>query len=140
MLEQIKDFEEQEFAGAKRDSDSKSMPASKLLPVNEGGSSALLNMEIQRLNEENEKLKERLSKIEHQALNTSRDKSALQANLDRANSELGAARSHKVSHTSCAFYCMMYTVLCHYALFIINIHIYSLVEILMQMLMNCDTR
>ncbi len=42
LLEKIKDFEEMEFAGAKRDFGD--LPATKLEPLNEGGTSALLNM------------------------------------------------------------------------------------------------
>ena len=40
LLEQIKDFEEMEFSGAKRDD----FKLQRLEPVNEGGGSALLNM------------------------------------------------------------------------------------------------
>lgn len=42
LLEQIKDFEEQEFAGSKRED--KTMPMSRLEPLNESGGSVLLNM------------------------------------------------------------------------------------------------
>lgn len=44
LLEQIKDFEEQEFMGAKRDSDFKVMTTRSLEPLNESGGAALLNM------------------------------------------------------------------------------------------------
>ena len=40
LLEQIKDFEEMEFSGAKRDD----FKLQRLEPVNESGGSALLNM------------------------------------------------------------------------------------------------
>ena len=43
LLEKISEFEEQEFAGAKRDSDFK-ITASKLQPLNESGGAALLQM------------------------------------------------------------------------------------------------
>jgi len=42
LLEKIKDFEDKEFSGSSRDGDFK--PALRLQPLNESGSSALLNM------------------------------------------------------------------------------------------------
>ena len=43
LLEQIKDFEDAEFSGAKRDADFK-ISACKLTPLNEGGGTQLLQM------------------------------------------------------------------------------------------------
>lgn len=60
LLERIKDFEEAQFSGASRDTDLSSvMQASKLQPLNESGTSALLSMKIQELEEEKNKLRNR---------------------------------------------------------------------------------
>lgn len=61
LLEQIKEFEEREFAGAKRDTE---FIPKKLEPVNETGGTALLHMKIEELQEENEQLKARLCKVD----------------------------------------------------------------------------
>lgn len=62
----------------------------KLAPLNEGGTTELLNKEIVRLQEENEKLKTRLKTIEMQATNALDEKSKLERalqdlQLDRGN-------------------------------------------------------
>lgn len=59
LLEKIKDFEEAEFSGASRDVDMSIMQSSKLEPLNESGTSALLSKRIQELEEENEMLRSR---------------------------------------------------------------------------------
>lgn len=60
LLERIKDFEEAQFSGASRDSDLSSvLQASKLQPLNESGTSALLSMKIQELEDEKDKLRNR---------------------------------------------------------------------------------
>lgn len=91
LLEQIKDFEEHEFAGATRDSDFRH--TLRLQPLNESGGTALLNMEIERMNEENEKLKERLKHVESQALTVQKEKSALQAQIDRLKMDSSASKN-----------------------------------------------
>ncbi|XP_023384790.1 leucine zipper transcription factor-like protein 1 [Pteropus vampyrus] len=53
----------------------------KLAPLNEGGTTELLNKEILRLQEENEKLKSRLKTIEIQATNALDEKSKLERAL-----------------------------------------------------------
>lgn len=53
----------------------------KLAPLNEGGTAELLNKEILRLQEENEKLKSRLKTIEIQATNVLDEKSKLERAL-----------------------------------------------------------
>ena len=42
LLEKIKDFEEREFSGTKREADFNAMPLMKLEPLNEGGGAGLL--------------------------------------------------------------------------------------------------
>lgn len=82
LLEQIKDFEESEFSGASRDSEFK--PLLRLQPLNESGGATLLNMEIERINEENGKLRDRLKQVESQALSVQKEKTSLQTRLDKA--------------------------------------------------------
>ncbi|KAK3586288.1 hypothetical protein CHS0354_035689, partial [Potamilus streckersoni] len=58
LLDKIADFEEQQFAGTKRDTDFQSMLKNmKLIPLNETGGTALLHMKIEELQAENEALK-----------------------------------------------------------------------------------
>lgn len=60
LLEKIRDFEEAEFTGASRDADMSSVLASsKLEPLNESGTSALLSMKIKELEDENATLRDR---------------------------------------------------------------------------------
>ncbi|KAL3836887.1 hypothetical protein ACJMK2_022294 [Sinanodonta woodiana] len=61
LLDKIADFEEQQFAGTKRDTDFQSMLKNmKLIPLNETGGTALLHMKIDELQAENEALKAQL--------------------------------------------------------------------------------
>ncbi|CAL8313538.1 unnamed protein product [Merluccius merluccius] len=64
LLEQVAEFEKTDFKTTNKES---SKP--KLAPLNEGGGSELLNKEITRLQEENEKLRSRLRNLESQAMN-----------------------------------------------------------------------
>lgn len=59
LLEKIRDFEEAEFTGVSRDTDLSALTSTKLEPLNESGTSALLSMKIQELEEENERLRSR---------------------------------------------------------------------------------
>lgn len=77
LLDKIKDFEEQEFSGKKKDSTVKV----KLLPMNEAGGSALLQKKIKELEEDNEKLKQRLSKLENQSVEILQEKEHLSQEL-----------------------------------------------------------
>ncbi|XP_031418926.1 leucine zipper transcription factor-like protein 1 [Clupea harengus] len=68
LLEQVAEFEKTEVTTTnKKTSQDASKP--KLAPLNEGGVSELLNKEIARLQEENDKLKTRLKTLESQATN-----------------------------------------------------------------------
>ncbi|XP_058506642.1 leucine zipper transcription factor-like protein 1 isoform X2 [Solea solea] len=66
LLEQVAEFEKTDFKSADKINQEISKP--KLAPLNEGGVSELLNKEIARLQEENNKLKARLRSIESQAM------------------------------------------------------------------------
>uniref|UniRef100_A0A146P6W7 Leucine zipper transcription factor-like protein 1 n=2 Tax=Fundulus heteroclitus TaxID=8078 RepID=A0A146P6W7_FUNHE len=66
LLEQVAEFEKTDFTSANKMNQEASKP--KLAPLNEGGVSELLNKEIVRLQEENDKLKSRLRTLESQAM------------------------------------------------------------------------
>lgn len=66
LLEQVAEFEKADFKSGNKTSQEISRP--KLAPLNEGGVSELLNKEISRLQEENEKLKARLRALESQTM------------------------------------------------------------------------
>ncbi|KAM4543416.1 leucine zipper transcription factor-like protein 1 isoform 2-T2 [Fundulus diaphanus] len=66
LLEQVAEFEKTDFTSANKMNQETSKP--KLAPLNEGGVSELLNKEIARLQEENDKLKSRLRTLESQAM------------------------------------------------------------------------
>uniref|UniRef100_A0A3Q1FSE8 Leucine zipper transcription factor-like protein 1 n=1 Tax=Acanthochromis polyacanthus TaxID=80966 RepID=A0A3Q1FSE8_9TELE len=72
LLEQVAEFEKTDFKTTDKINQESSKP--KLAPLNEGGVSELLNKEIARLQEENDKLKGRLRTIESQAMNALDDK------------------------------------------------------------------
>ncbi|XP_005383523.1 PREDICTED: leucine zipper transcription factor-like protein 1 isoform X2 [Chinchilla lanigera] len=97
LLEQVAEFEKAEFTSSRKKPIIDSTKP-KLVPLNEGGTAELLNKEILRLQEENEKLKSRLKAIETQATNALDEKAklewALQAlQLDRGKQEdLGKAQ------------------------------------------------
>uniref|UniRef100_UPI0037E8C11F leucine zipper transcription factor-like protein 1 isoform X2 n=1 Tax=Semicossyphus pulcher TaxID=241346 RepID=UPI0037E8C11F len=66
LLEQVAEFEKTDFKTTDKINQETSKP--KLAPLNEGGVSELLNKEITRLQEENDKLKARLRTLETQAM------------------------------------------------------------------------
>ncbi|KAM8731324.1 leucine zipper transcription factor-like protein 1 isoform 2-T2 [Acanthopagrus schlegelii] len=66
LLEQVAEFEKTDFKTTDKINQETSKP--KLAPLNEGGVSELLNKEISRLQEENDKLKSRLRTLESQAM------------------------------------------------------------------------
>ncbi|XP_065053225.1 leucine zipper transcription factor-like protein 1 [Rhopilema esculentum] len=98
LLEEIAQFEENEFSASK----SKAVTASnlsqksKLQPLNEGGNTALLQMEINRLQEDNVKLKERVQMLERQASNALDEKTKLSSDLSKARSDLNTKGSSSV--------------------------------------------
>lgn len=74
LLEQVAEFEKTEFqtTGTKANQESNKP---KLAPLNEGGVSELLNKEIARLQEENDRLRARLRTLESQATSALDEKS-----------------------------------------------------------------
>lgn len=100
LIEEIAKFEEREFSATKSTSQSKLSKlsqATKLEPLNEGSGSALLQMEINRLNEENTKLRERMKTLEGKATSAIGERSKLQADLESTQAALkskGNAKSY----------------------------------------------
>ena len=62
LLEAVKKWEEREFSGAKLDTSLKEKK--KLAPLNEGGPTQLLQIQIQKLEQENQALKLRIKTVE----------------------------------------------------------------------------
>uniref|UniRef100_A0A667GYP4 Leucine zipper transcription factor-like protein 1 n=1 Tax=Lynx canadensis TaxID=61383 RepID=A0A667GYP4_LYNCA len=79
LLEQVAEFEKAEFTSSNKKPILDTLKP-KLAPLNEGGTE-LLNKEIERLQEENEKLKSRLKTIEIQATQALDEKSKLERAL-----------------------------------------------------------
>ena len=66
LLEAVKKWEEREFSGAKIDTALKEKK--KLAPLNEGGPTQLLQIQIQKLEQENQALKLRIKTVKSQLL------------------------------------------------------------------------
>ncbi|XP_068160142.1 leucine zipper transcription factor-like protein 1 isoform X1 [Antennarius striatus] len=99
LLEQVAEFENTDFKTAGKTLQETSKP--KLAPLNEGGVSELLNKEIARLQEENDKLKARLRTLECQALSALDEKTKAERALktlqkDHSEHQM-AAHSQEVS-------------------------------------------
>lgn len=93
LISEIAKFEEREFSSGPSTSQSKLSKLSqapKLEPLNEGGGAALLQVEINRLNEENSKLKDRIKILEGKATSVIGERSRLQADLDSTQAALKA--------------------------------------------------
>jgi len=91
LLEEIAQFEEQEFSGGPAKSNLGSLAQKpKLEPLNEGGSAALLHMEISRLKEENEALKNKVKSIEKSAKESLDDRNRLRSDLNQARNQPSA--------------------------------------------------
>ncbi|XP_075403346.1 leucine zipper transcription factor-like protein 1 [Tenrec ecaudatus] len=88
LLEQVAEFEKAEFASANKKPMADIMKP-KLAPLNESGTAELLNKEILRLQEENEKLKSRLKTVEMQATGALDAKSKLERALRDAHVDQG---------------------------------------------------
>lgn len=80
LLEQVAEFEKAEITSSNK-KPILDITKPKLAPLNEGGTAELLNKEILRLQEENEKLKSRLKTIEIQATSALDEKSKLEKAL-----------------------------------------------------------
>lgn len=93
LINEIAKFEEREFSSGPSTSQSKLSKLSQapqLEPLNEGGGAALLQVEINRLNEENSKLKDRLKTLEGKATSVMGERSRLQADLESTQAALKA--------------------------------------------------
>ncbi|KAH9514368.1 Leucine zipper transcription factor-like protein 1, partial [Bulinus truncatus] len=85
LLEQIKEFEEREFSGAKKE---KEFVAKKLLPINDTGLTQLLNMKIDDLQTENDMLLQKLSKYDKEFTSNYQKSKSLTSDLERLQAEL----------------------------------------------------
>nr|XP_020473156.1 leucine zipper transcription factor-like protein 1 isoform X2 [Monopterus albus] len=79
LLEQVAEFEKTDFKTTNKINQETSKP--KLAPLNEGGVCELLNKEIARLQEENDKLKGRLRTLESQAMSALDEKTKAESAL-----------------------------------------------------------
>eukprot|EP00118_Oscarella_pearsei_P000861 m.5985 g.5985 ORF g.5985 m.5985 type:complete len:303 (+) comp14637_c0_seq2:355-1263(+) len=93
LIAEIARFEEKQFA-AGLGSTKNPLPEKRavLEPLNEAGGAALLHMEISRLKEENEKMKERVRTVEKKAHEALQDKGKLKADLEETQAALEKAR------------------------------------------------
>ncbi|XP_058232594.1 leucine zipper transcription factor-like protein 1 isoform X1 [Hemibagrus wyckioides] len=80
LLEQVAAFEKTDFKSIIKVNQESSKP--KLAPLNEGGVSELLNKEISRLQEENDKLRARLRTLESQAMSALDEKCEVERALN----------------------------------------------------------
>lgn len=94
LLKEVEDFEKNETNPNKPN---KSMTMlsqkSKLEPLNEGGGSALLQIEINRLREENEQLQNKLGSFEKSAILTKEESRKLRNDLEQAQQKSNQADS-----------------------------------------------
>ncbi|KAF6100099.1 leucine zipper transcription factor like 1 [Phyllostomus discolor] len=88
LLEQVAEFEKAEFTSSNK-KPVMDVVKPKLAPLNEGGTTELLNKEILRLQEENEKLKSRLKTLEIQATAALEEKAKLESTLHGLQLEQG---------------------------------------------------
>ncbi|XP_076455716.1 leucine zipper transcription factor-like protein 1 [Babylonia areolata] len=90
LLEQIKEFEEREFSGAKRDTE---FVPKMLEPVNETGGTALLHMKIEELLAQNEKMKAHLMKVDKDFALMMASQGSLTSELELAKGAMGRVGS-----------------------------------------------
>uniref|UniRef100_A0A8C4NQT4 Leucine zipper transcription factor-like protein 1 n=1 Tax=Dicentrarchus labrax TaxID=13489 RepID=A0A8C4NQT4_DICLA len=101
LLEQVAEFEKTDFKTTDKVSINQETSKPKLAPLNEGGVSELLNKEITRLQEENDKLKARLRTLESQAMSALDEKTKAERALKDLQKVHGeqqlAAKSQEIS-------------------------------------------
>ncbi|XP_051969891.1 leucine zipper transcription factor-like protein 1 isoform X3 [Xyrauchen texanus] len=107
LLEQVAEFEKTDFK-----SNSKESNKPKLVPLNEGGVSELLQKEISRLQAENDKLKSRLRTLESQAMSALDDKSKAERALKDLQKNQGDHQIWIVKCTVLHAPCNVYTQQC----------------------------
>lgn len=89
ILDQIAEFEEQQFAGMKTDTDFSSLLKNvRLGPMNETGGTALLHMKIEDLQKENDKLKEQVTALAAGSAMPGKDRQQLIDELARTQSQM----------------------------------------------------
>ncbi|XP_059380374.1 leucine zipper transcription factor-like protein 1 isoform X1 [Carassius carassius] len=94
LLEQVAEFEKTDFKANSKVNQETSKP--KLAPLNEGGVSELLQKEITRLQEDNDKLKARLRTLESQAMSALDEKSK----AERALKDLQKSQGDQQENTN----------------------------------------
>jgi len=97
LLDEIAQFEEQQFDSnpSSKTTSLLSVNKSKLEPLNEGGPTALLQVEINRLQDENKKLRERMKVLEGKAASVLDEKGKLEADLQKTRTELSSKPGSK---------------------------------------------
>lgn len=94
ILDRIAEFEEQQFAGTKRDTDFSSLLKNvRLGPMNESGGTALLHMKIEELQKENDQLKQQLATLASGSALSSKEKQQLLDELSRTQSQMNTTGS-----------------------------------------------
>ncbi|XP_059380375.1 leucine zipper transcription factor-like protein 1 isoform X2 [Carassius carassius] len=100
LLEQVAEFEKTDFKANSKVNQETSKP--KLAPLNEGGVSELLQKEITRLQEDNDKLKARLRTLESQAMSALDEKSKAERALKDLQKSQGDQQNTNMEGTVAA--------------------------------------
>jgi len=98
LLDAIKKWEEAELAGSKIDKPS--LEKKRLAPLNEGGPTQLLNIQIHKLEQENSALKLRIKAVEGQATEILESKLGLKKELETLQMKVGEKSSTTVVDNS----------------------------------------
>lgn len=93
LLEKIKEMEETELSkGVKKSGGESNLKFSKLEPIQDGGADKLLQTEIKRLTEENEKLRDRLKSTEQKTSAFLEEKSNMREQLEKMQATMRSNR------------------------------------------------
>jgi len=93
LLEKIKEMEETELnKSVKKSGGESGLKFSKLEPIQDGGADKLLQAEIKRLNEENEKLRDRLKSTEQKTSAFLEEKSRMRDQLEKMQNTMKSQR------------------------------------------------
>ncbi|XP_026056508.1 leucine zipper transcription factor-like protein 1 isoform X1 [Carassius auratus] len=96
LLEQVAEFEKTDFKANSKVNQETTKP--KLAPLNEGGVSELLQKEITRLQEDNDKLKARLRTLESQAMSALDEKSKAERALKDLQKSQGDQQAQEITN------------------------------------------